>query len=460
MTKTKKALLIAVACVTAVMGAWGLAACDTTPSSPKHTHDYTYTSNNNGTHNGTCKDKDGKCDKKTVTNETCDTNGKDGVDGACSRCGYKEEEEIKPTTVTLGTDKTIASLDTTGLTLTLEGMEAGTSYTLSCTNDKVKFCVGDEQGNPVSFVYSPMMMRNVTVNSTEGTLTNVVIKLEETTEPEFTAISLNDEVTVEGADEYEPVKYEIELAQGQYQIFIDGEAITLDMAALVGIGIYVEGQFEYLNNIDDITVEVGDGTYYIEAYDNVTFKVAVASVHTHIWSWEVAEDDKPDATKTGTATRTCSGTVGTCGWEASDLTAELPKLDEEDEGYANYTIGKDTATCEAAGTQSYSITIDGKVATFEVETPQKTPDVQEVAAISGGTAENLTLPSGGTLGLSSYKHYECKSCGKKFKENCHEADCEIDLATWANPSSIGQAFGPFTSVGEHHVVGRNGNVIM
>ncbi len=97
MKKTKKALLAALACSIALAGGIGLVACNGGDSGSSgggegtsHSHSYgSWTSNNNGTHNGTCANTDGKCDALTLTNDTCDTTG---TDGACSKCGYKAQQ--------------------------------------------------------------------------------------------------------------------------------------------------------------------------------------------------------------------------------------------------------------------------------------------------------------------------------------------------------------------------------
>ncbi len=54
-----------------------------------HTHSYTWTSNNNGTHNGVCS-----CGNK-ITNEACTYSG-----GKCSKCGYTKPTETQPSTET------------------------------------------------------------------------------------------------------------------------------------------------------------------------------------------------------------------------------------------------------------------------------------------------------------------------------------------------------------------------
>ncbi|MDE6557499.1 MAG: hypothetical protein K2K39_00170 [Clostridia bacterium] len=287
MNKTKKAVLIAVACVSAVMGAWGLAACQTTPNTPaepKHTHNYVnWTSDGDTTHTGTCDNTVGECDTKTKT-ESHDTTG---TDGACSKCGYKAAGGIvEDNKITLGTDKTIASLTEEGTTLTFEGLEAGKEYTLSCTNDKVEFRVGILQGNPVTFEYG-LATHDVTVHSTEGTLTDVVLKLEEAEEHgggdenEYTTIEFDTDVTVTGADFFTPKYYQITLAEtGEYQALSDGMPIA---SGRINIGTEVDGEGYviaiYPDMNDAYTLEAG--TYYIEVTENITFKIATSIGHVH-----------------------------------------------------------------------------------------------------------------------------------------------------------------------------------
>ncbi len=385
MKKTRKALLAVLACTVALAGAAGLAACGGGKDGDGHTHNYTnWQIDGATTHTGTC-DAAGDCDAKTKT-ENHDTAG---TNGACSVCGYKaadssddgdDGDEIERTaTVSVGVDKIFDSLDETGVTLTLDGAVEGKLYTLSCANDKVVFGAGINQGNPVSFEYHEKSA-NVTVRSINGTLSNVTVKFEAAAETLFTAIELNEEVLVTGATSVTPKRYEIQLEVGKYQLFVVSGTATevkaLDMTAPFAIGdSYEDGYLVPLETLegDENTVEVATGKYYVEAYEDVTFKVSEASVHTHVWNWVVT--DEPTADETGTATRTCSGAVGTCGWEADDLSVELPVLDDE-----NYTADDDSATCIAPGRQSYSIVKDGKAVNFSVTTPKKAHTEQTIAA--------------------------------------------------------------------------------
>lgn len=65
-----------------------------TPVVPPHEHDYTYTSNDNGTHNGACA-----CGKDAITNEACEYK-----DGICVKCEFVEGAVAKDANGTYYTD--------------------------------------------------------------------------------------------------------------------------------------------------------------------------------------------------------------------------------------------------------------------------------------------------------------------------------------------------------------------
>lgn len=207
-----------------------------------------------------------------------------GTDGACSVCGYKAEK------IAVG-DKHIASLDTTGVTMYFDGCEAGTTYKLSSANDKVKFYVGTEQGNPVTFDFSTGTA-SVSVVSTDGVLSDVTIKLEvAVVEEEVPLVEVNKDVVVTGAGDFEPKKYKINLADGAYQLYVGGAPVklTADADVVVGYG-YTDGELDLVEAAlgYDKTFGVSDGynyhpagTYYLHAYKDVTFKVVKTNEHMH-----------------------------------------------------------------------------------------------------------------------------------------------------------------------------------
>ncbi len=84
--------------------------------------------------------------------------------------------------------------------------------------------------------------------------------------------------------------------------------------------------------------------------------------HDHVWgNWTVST--QPTTEATGKATRACTG-EGTCDAAATEKEATLPVLTSTD-----YTKGEDTATCQAAGTVTYTYNKGGVNVSFNVATP-------------------------------------------------------------------------------------------
>lgn len=105
-------------------------------------------------------------------------------------------------------------------------------------------------------------------------MTNVVIKLETAEAPseDVDSIELNQSVEVQGASFDSPVMYSIDLAEGNYEVLVDGSAANLcgwddDFAVRDG-----SGELISVNTITVITV-AANGTYTIEVYADTTFKV-------------------------------------------------------------------------------------------------------------------------------------------------------------------------------------------
>ncbi|MCM1438345.1 MAG: Ig-like domain-containing protein [Roseburia sp.] len=97
------------------------------------------------------------------------------------------------------------------------------------------------------------------------------------------------------------------------------------------------------------------------------------ATHEHNWGsgWTVTDANKPEANKKGKATRTCSG-AGECDAATADKEYELPELTVNGEPNPDYVKGKDTATCSATGTQTYTYNKDGVNVSFSVATPKNT----------------------------------------------------------------------------------------
>ena len=115
------------------------------------------------------------------------------------------------------------------------------------------------------------------------------------------------------------------------------------------------------------TTEKGKAIYSI-TIDNQTFEfegetpVLEAGEHNHVFGdWNIT---KPTFENKGSAERICS--ANNCNLTDSKEEVELPVLSSD-----LYTITNNTATIDSTGTGTYTITIDGKVISFEAGTPRK-----------------------------------------------------------------------------------------
>ena len=110
----------------------------------------------------------------------------------------------------------------------------------------------------------------------------------------------------------------------------------------------------------------GTGTYTI-TIDDVTFTFTGETdalpegthIHTYAEEWTITA---PTSTDAGTAVKKC--TTENCGVAGDTITLELPVLTD-----SAYTITNNTATTEAAGTGTYTITIGDYTVSFTAETP-------------------------------------------------------------------------------------------
>lgn len=332
MKKTKKALLAALACSAVLAGTFGLAACNGDKGGDEggHTHNYQWVNNEDGTHSEKCQNSG--CDALVKADSTA-AHDAAGADGACSKCGYKAEANA-PEKIGVG-EKTVASLNTTGVTLAFEGLETGKEYTLSSENANVKFYVGIEQNNPVTFEYGPATL-TVSVKSTQGTLTDVVVKLEEAEEQgggeegDYPVIRAEEEVSVTGASFEEPKTYEITLTAGNYQVLSGGAPVS---SGIVSIGSsFFEGFVDpiYPEGADEIYA-LAAGKYYVEVTEEMTFKIAKVSAadwvsdskgHWHPAGLEAKEDyaehtfgDWSEVDADGVKAKTCS----VCGYKEMEV---------------------------------------------------------------------------------------------------------------------------------------------
>lgn len=175
-------------------------------------------------------------------------------------------------TISVGENKTLATLDTTGITLTFQGVEAGEYYKLSCENENVVFNVGPQMNvsGSITFEYGVMTL-TVTVQSTDGELENVVIKLETAEAPNegdddnVTVIELGAAAEVDN-DGWEASVYKIEITEGgNYSVSFTGfEAADVIFGVGTGYNEYLSGEVNAENGV--YTLEAG--TYYISIMSN------------------------------------------------------------------------------------------------------------------------------------------------------------------------------------------------
>ncbi|MDE6293151.1 MAG: hypothetical protein K2L88_00835, partial [Clostridiales bacterium] len=116
----------------------------------------------------------------------------------------------------------------------------------------------------------------------------------------------------------------------------------------------------------------------------------------HDWNeWTLSDDNKPTMDEAGKLTRTCK--VADCDGEDE---CELPTLMSED-----YSKSKDNATCEEAGTATYTYNKDGVSVSFTAETPA-TGHTERVIAGKATTCYDDGLTDG----------KECSICRKVLEE--------------------------------------------
>ena len=156
----------------------------------------------------------------------------------------------------------------------------------------------------------------------------------------------------------------------------DGVNVTFDTATPVnpeahnyGAYTYTDGTGHYkvcANNSAHKTVTEEHDTQGADgACSECGYKDAVLppAEHTHDWGdgWTVTDENKPTDTETGKATRTCSN--ANCDATEADKEYELPALTSED-----YSKTDDTATCNAAGSITYTYNQNGVNVSFTVAT--------------------------------------------------------------------------------------------
>lgn len=135
----------------------------------------------------------------------------------------------------------------------------------------------------------------------------------------------------------------------------------------------------------------GTATYsYSKNNVTVSFSVATAKLGHNHGEWVITP---ATAEEEGSAVKTCQND----GCE-DKVTVPLPVLTDN-----GYTVGEDTATCTEIGHMTYSVTVDGTLFEFEVETRLKDHVLEPSNPVPAKCTED---------GLE--KHWTCTVCGNKF----------------------------------------------
>lgn len=145
MNKLTKLLSVFILAGAVGAGVAGVSACKSNDDNnePTHTHNYTYTPNNDGTHNGTCNGE-GTCDAPTISNEACVDNKNNetqaaGADGKCDKCGANVEQSSQLEVAANVTGLLIEGVTQETITLS----ETNQSHTIDKSAVKVYFATGN-----------------------------------------------------------------------------------------------------------------------------------------------------------------------------------------------------------------------------------------------------------------------------------------------------------------------------
>lgn len=146
MNKLTKLLSVFILAGAVGAGVAGVSACKSNDDNnePTHTHSYTYTPNNDGTHNGTCNGTEGTCDAPTISNEACVDNKNNetqasGADGKCDKCGATVEQSSQLVVAANVTGLLIEGVTQETITLS----ETNQSHTIDKSAVKVYFATGN-----------------------------------------------------------------------------------------------------------------------------------------------------------------------------------------------------------------------------------------------------------------------------------------------------------------------------
>lgn len=153
-----------------------------------------------------------------------------------------------------------------------------------------------------------------------------------------------------------------------------------------------------------------------------------APAHKHDWSeWTITDENKPTEETTGKATRTCNN--ADCDAEVSDKECVLPALTSND-----YSLTNNTATCEEAGTATYTYNENGVTVSFTAATDATGHDWNEwtLSEDNKPTADEAgkltrTCKNAGCTADESDKEYELPALMSEYYSLTNNtAVCEDD----------------------------------
>lgn len=288
MKKTKKALLAALACSAVLAGAFGLAACNKNDNggnggeNDTHTHSWsswTVTDANKPTDSAA-----GKATRTCSGTGDCDAEAaeKEHELPALSSSDYSKTEKKAANCTEGGTD----------------------TYTYNKDGVNVKFDVAtavDPEAHDYDYVSDGAEGHHGVCDHNPEHVTDTVEHDDKGENGScsvcgYIAVELNKEITVSGATIAKPKRFDAVLEAGEYEIIVDGVSFdTTDRShnLKLAFGTLDNGELTPVDTNSQRVLKLETaGTYCVEVYADLTFKIALASEHVHTFNTEKWEYDE------------------------------------------------------------------------------------------------------------------------------------------------------------------------
>lgn len=288
MKKTKKALLAALACSAVLAGAFGLAACNKNDNggnggeNDTHTHSWsswTVTDANKPTDSAA-----GKATRTCSGTGDCDAEAaeKEHELPALSSSDYSKTEKKAANCTEGGTD----------------------TYTYNKDGVNVKFDVAtavDPDAHDYDYVSDGAEGHHGVCDHNPEHVTDTVEHDDKGENGScsvcgYIAVELNKEITVSGATIAKPKRFDAVLEAGEYEIIVDGVSFdTTDRShnLKLAFGTLDNGELTPVDTNSQRVLKLETaGTYCVEVYADLTFKIALASEHVHTFNTEKWEYDE------------------------------------------------------------------------------------------------------------------------------------------------------------------------